>query len=115
MKKLLKTIKDGWKGLRTADKIGIVIDILCGCGAAFVSKKVGDNLCEGHGRFERLCIRTVTTGASLAAAEAGAESLKRNYGDVAGLMIDAATGKAKLSSVDINKDGIRFEGEYPDE
>lgn len=109
----LKEMRNGWKNLKTADKIGVCIDLVCGAGAAIIGKKAGDKLCEGsHSRLERILIRVTTTGAVAAGAEAGANYLKRNYGDTSGLLIDAATGKAKLKDVRPTKDGIELEGEY---
>ena len=109
----LKEIGKMWKEMSTAQKINMGIDLVCGAGAAIIGKKVGDKLCEGSGsKFERALIRVTTTGAVAAGAEAGSKFLKRNYGDTSGLLIDAATGKAKLNSVKPTKDGIQIEGEY---
>ena len=117
MKKgFFKMLRTAWGNLSTADKINLGIDIVCGVGAAMVGKTLGDTFSENcSNRFERLCVKLVTTGGVLAGAEAGANYLKRNYGDTSGLLIDCATGKAKLKSIDVNKDGIEFKGEYTNE
>lgn len=105
----LKKMGQMWKEMKTADKINMAIDIVCGAGAAIISKKAGDKLCEdSESKVERALIRITTAGAVAAGAEAGANFLKRNYGDTSGLLIDVARGKAKLDEVRPTKDGIEF-------
>ena len=109
----LKEMRRTWKEMTTAEKIGVGIDLVCGAGAALIGRKVGDKLCEGcDSKLERVLIRVTATGAVAAGAEAGSKYLKREYGDTTGLLIDAATGKAKLNGIRPTKDGIELEGEY---
>lgn len=114
--KILKRLKSKWLAMTTAEKIGVGIDIVCGIGGGIITRTVGDKLTENcvtkTGRF---CVRAAVMGAVLAGVESGSGYLKKNYGDPAGMIIDVATGKAKLKSVDIGKEGIVLEGEYKDE
>lgn len=88
-----KALKAEWKAMTTAQKIGCVIDIICGFGSAAAGAKIGAQLSAGSGKFESFCIRTVTTGACMAAGEAGSKALRSNFGDFAGAVIDKARGK----------------------
>ena len=108
-----KELKQSWKEKSTGEKIGMCIDAVCGCAATFIGKRVGDILCEGNGsKAQRFCIRTASYGMAYAATDAAAKSLRKNGGDAAGLLIDAARGKAKITKVSPTENaGIKFEYE----
>lgn len=111
MLKVLKAIKSGWKNLSTADKVGFVIDCICGAGCALVSHDIGDKLAEGHTKLGRACIRTLVYGGSLAAGQAAGNALRENYGDAAASLIDKARGKVDLKNPHLSEDGRRVEWE----
>ena len=92
---ILKKISLTWKTMTTAEKIGMVIDIVCGAGAGVGSMIAGAKLGAGRSKIEKVCISTCTAGLGLAAADVSSQALKENYGNLAAALIDRAKEKTK--------------------
>ena len=92
---ILRKLRSGWKKLETVEKVGLVIDILCGVGSASMSIIAGNKMSEGRGIVERICIKTTMAGLGLAGGEIAGNALKENYAPLAAGLIDKVAGKAK--------------------
>lgn len=92
-------IRKGWRRLSTAEKIGVVIDVVCNIGGVMAAGKIGDKLTEDSDNIvEKVCIKTVMAGAGMAVTNIAAAELKETYGTMAAKMIDRAREDAKTET-----------------
>lgn len=91
---VFKKLRDNWRDMPLEKKIGTVIDAVCGVGSAFAGITVSNKLTEGKSLPERICVRTVVSGLSLAASEVSSAALKREYAEPAASVINSLKEKA---------------------
>ena len=89
---IAKDMKAGWKRMNTAGKINLVLDILCGFGAATISGRLMKKMAPEMNRVERICAGIVMNGLSIAAGSVAANAFSP-YTEGIGKVIDAAKEK----------------------
>lgn len=105
MKKgIFKRLRMSWKAMTTEEKVGLVVDILCGVGSTSMGIVAGNKMSEGRGVLEGICIRTTTTGLALYGGEIASKALRENYVPVAAALIDKAKEKSKPAEEEADKD-----------
>ena len=85
---ILKKMWLNWKSMPTVEKIGTIIDVICGVGGSAGALVAGAKLSEGKGKIESACIRITTAGLGIAAAEVASKELRDTYGECAAKIID---------------------------
>lgn len=89
---ILTTLKSTWKAASTAEKINMVLDVICGFGAAAIGGQVTKRIAPGMNRVERICSGIVMGGLGMAAGEAAAKAYGP-YTKAAGDIIDTVKQK----------------------
>lgn len=88
--KIVSNFKDAWKNAGTAEKIGFVVDILCGVGSGLIGSDMGEAWSGGHGKLTSFCIKLVTFGGSVALGSVASKTIKDEYvGPLASLVDNA--------------------------
>ena len=90
---IFESLKKTWKSYSTEEKIGMVIDVICGIGGGCLSHEAGKRLSAGKNIFEAICIRALCYGAGLSLTKAADKELRENWAKPAGTIIDALSGK----------------------
>lgn len=93
--KIFSQIRAGWKAASTADKVHIILDILCGMGTGILIYDVTAMLAPGHNKLEKALITITTSGLGLAAGNVAANTLHESYGVVLANAIDRAKDTSK--------------------
>ena len=89
-------LKLSWKRMSTAEKIGLVIDAICGSGSVLMGMTVSRKLCEDtKSVVSKVCIKTTVAGLSIAAGDISAKALRENYGNLIGEIVDRSAKKAE--------------------
>lgn len=101
---ILTKLKLGWQRMSTAEKIGCVIDAVCGIGSASIGWTLGDKLSEGKNVLGRACVKLTTAGFSLWIGETACGELKEAYGKPIAGLIDRAKGKNTEADKEGNAD-----------
>ena len=90
---ILKAMKASWQGATTAEKINLVLDIICGFGAGAISGSVAKKLMPNMNRVERICASITMGGLGMAMGEAAAKAYGP-YTDSIGKILDTAKARA---------------------
>ena len=85
---IISKMKAGWQAKTTAEKINMVLDLICSIGTGAISIAAGKNLSEGHNPISRACIRISCAGLGMAAGDIASKTLQENYGKPAAMIID---------------------------
>ena len=104
---IIASLKETWAKASTADKINMVLDVICGFGAAAISGQVTKRIAPGMNRVERICSGIVMGGLGMAAGKAASDAYAP-YTKAAGDIFDAVTKRAAQNK---NKEGSD-DGEY---
>lgn len=91
---ILNKMRMAWKSKTTVEKINLILDVISGVGCGIGGAIVGDKICEGRNRLEKVCIKTAVAGLGLAAYDISSKALKENYGEPVGKIIDRAKARA---------------------
>lgn len=89
-------IKAAWKMQNTAEKIGVVIDLISMIGGACAGSAVGDIAAgKAHTKIGYICAKITGAGVGLAVTELASKELRENYGDVLAHVIDKSRENEK--------------------
>lgn len=93
---ILTSLKSSWAAASTAEKINLVLDIICGFGAGVISGKLTKQLAPGMNRVERICATVAMSGLGMAAGSVAAKAYEP-YTESIGKIVDATKAKAAAS------------------
>ena len=91
---ILNKIRTAWKSKTTVEKINLILDVISGVGCGIGSAIVGDKICEGRNRLEKVCVKTAVAGLGLAAYDISSKALQENYGEPIGKLVEHAKARA---------------------
>lgn len=86
---IFKAIKTAWAAASTAEKIDLVLDIICGFGTGAISARMMKQMAPNMGKLERFCAGVAMSGLGMAAGEAAAKAY-RPYTEAIGKVADKA-------------------------
>ena len=86
-------LKIGWKSMSTEEKIGTIIDVICGVGSTSIGMTVGNKLSEGKGIIGKICIKTTCLGLGYAGGDISSKALRNQYAAPLGVIIDKMKAK----------------------
>lgn len=91
---ILKNFTATWKAASTAEKVNMIIDVICGFGAGTLGglalKKIAPDMTKGQKVFAGVTVM----GLEMAAGDVAAKAL-HPFGDAVGLVVDTAKNKMK--------------------
>lgn len=90
---ILKAMKASWQGATTAEKINLVLDIICGFGAGAMSGKLVKKLVPGMNKIEQICVGITMSGLGMAAGNVAAKAYEP-YTESIGKILDTAKARA---------------------
>ena len=95
MKKgIFNKLRMSWKAMTIEEKIGLVVDIMCGVGSTSMGIVAGNKMSEGRSVVEQICIKTTTAGLAIYGGELASKALKENYVPVAASLIEKVKSKS---------------------
>lgn len=89
---IFKSFRSAWKAASTAEKMNLVLDIICGVGTGIVAGRVTEKLLPGMNKVERVCTSIAMSGLGMAAGTAASKAYGE-YTAVIGQAIDSAKEK----------------------
>lgn len=90
---IVKTLKSSWSACSTAEKINLVLDIVCGFGAGAMSGKLVKKLVPGMNKIEQICVGITMSGLGMAAGNVAAKAYEP-YTESIGKILDTAKARA---------------------
>lgn len=93
---ILNSLKRSWRESTTAEKLNLVLDIICGFGAGAVGGRAMKKLAPGMNKVEKFCTGILIGGLELSAASAAVKAFEP-YTDSLGKVVDTAKAKAKAA------------------
>ena len=97
---IFQSIRATLKAMTLAEKLNMVVDILCGVGSTAIGTDIGKRISVGHRPLARICIRATCTGLGMAAGDIAAKQLKASYVKPIAALVD----KSKENSEETKED-----------
>lgn len=89
---IIKAIKKTWMEADTAGKINMVLDTICGIGAAAFTGQIFKRMAPDMNRIERICARVTACGLGMAAGQAASKAYGE-YVEAGAMIIDTVQKK----------------------
>jgi hypothetical protein len=84
-----------WQSLPLNEKIGLILDAVCGVGCSAVTTAAAKKWTEGSNLLTKVCVRTGMAGLGLAAGDISSKALKESYSEPLCEIIDGLKNKQK--------------------
>ena len=91
---IFKSLRSSWAAATTAEKVKLVLDIVCGIGAGAIGGMAGSEYAgKAKGKLTKACIIIAASGMAGAAGDAASKSLMETFGKPLASVIDGARAK----------------------
>lgn len=90
---IISTLKRAWNGANTAGRINMVLDAICGVGAAAFTGRIFKSMAPDMNRLERICARVTACGVGMAVGEVASKAYAP-FVEAGALIIDTAKAKS---------------------